>query len=261
VNQRRPLGKYYQGLALGRNVGTSSFNGLIVALEKRMTHGLTMLAGYRWSKCLNESERAFFDANAYASPNPRLDRGPCTYNVPQQFRLSYAWQIPTVQSLGVAGRQILGGWETNGILNLRDGLPFSVTAGIDNSLSGINLDRADIVGDPSLPGDRAKAQRLQRWFNTQAFVANALGTFGTSSRNMLIGPGVANFDFSVVRAFRIPKGPFKEAQALHFRAEFFNLWNRANFNNPNATVTSSTFGRVLSAGDPRIVQFGLKYVY
>jgi hypothetical protein len=261
VNQRRPLGRYFQGLALGRNVGTTSFNGLIVSVEKRMTHGLTVLAGYRWSRCLNESEAAFFDANAYATPNPRFDRGPCTYNVPQQFRLSYAWQIPVTNALGSAGRLILGGWETNGILNLRDGLPFSVTSGIDNSLSAINKDRGDIVGDPSLSGDRPKAQVLQKFFNTQAFVANALGTFGTSSRNMLIGPGVANFDLSIVRAFRIPKGKFAETQALHFRAEFFNLFNRANFNNPNATVTSSTFGRVLSAGDPRIVQFGLKFVY
>src|SRR6266852_412004 len=97
-----------------------------------------------------------------------------------------------------------------------------------------------------LSGDRSKAQKGQQWFNTQAFVANALGTFGTSSRILMIGPGVANIDFSVVKIFPIHKGPFAETQALHFRAEFFNVLNHANFNNPNATVTASTFGRVLS---------------
>jgi hypothetical protein len=156
---------------------------------------------------------------------------------------------------------VIGGWETSGILNLRDGLPYSVKSGIDNSLSGINADRADIVGDPSLPSNRSKAQKLQQWFNTQAFTTNALGTFGTSSRDMLIGPGVANIDFSLLKVFPIRKGPLSETQAFQFRAEFFNVLNRANFNNPNATVTASTFGRVLSAADPRIIQFGLKFVY
>jgi hypothetical protein len=261
VIQRRPLGKYYQGLALGKNVGTSSYNALVVSLEKRMTHGLTVLAGYRWSKCLNESEAAFFDANAYNTPNPRFDRGPCSYNVPHQLRVSYNWRIPSIQALGFVGSHIIGGWETNGILNLRRGLPYTVRSGIDNSLTAINADRADIIGNPGLSGDRSKAQKVQQWFNTQAFTANALGTFGTSSRNLLIGPGVANVDFSVVKIFPIHKGPFAETQALHFRAEFFNVFNHANFNNPNATANASTFGRILSAADPRIVQFGLKFVY
>ena len=134
-------------------------------------NGVTLLAGYRWSKCLNEAEGAFFDADVYSSPNPKFDRGPCGYNVPQQLRLSYSWRVPVFQSLGFVGRQVIGGWETNGIFNVRDGLPFSVRSGIDNSLSGIGLDRADITGDPSLPGDRSKAQKLQQWFNTSAFVA------------------------------------------------------------------------------------------
>jgi hypothetical protein len=150
---------------------------------------------------------------------------------------------------------------TASYINLLIGLPFSVRSGIDNSLSAINADRANMVGNPGLSSDRSKAQKVQQWFNTQAFVANALGTFGTSGRNLLIKPGVANVDFSVVKIFPIHKGPFAETQALHFRAEFFNLMNHANFNNPNATVNASTYGRILSAGDPRIVQFGLKFVY
>ena len=78
---------------------------------------------------------------------------------------------------------------------------------------------------------------------------------------MLIGPGVANIDFSVVKVFPIAKGPFADTTALHFRAEFFNLLNHANFSNPNATVTASTYGRITAATDPRIIQFGLKLVY
>ncbi len=261
VNQRRPLGQYYQGLALGKNIGTSSYNALVVSVEKRMSHGFSVLAGYRWSKCLNESDSAFFDANAYTSPNPKLDRGPCSYNVPHQLRFSYGWELPTPRTLGAVGRTVLGGWQTNGILTLRDGLPYTVTSGIDNSLTGIGKDRADVVGNPKLPGDRSKAAQLAQWFSTAAFVSNALGTYGTSSRNMLVGPGMANFDVAVTKQFPLPFGPFAESQKLTFRAEFFNAFNRANFANPTSSVISSTFGRVVSASDPRIIQLGMKFAF
>jgi hypothetical protein len=78
---------------------------------------------------------------------------------------------------------------------------------------------------------------------------------------MLRGPDFANVDFSVGRNFPIRKGPLGESKQFQFRAEFFNLFNRANFNNPTSSATSSSFGRVSSAGDPRIVQLGLKFVY
>ena len=261
VNSRRPMGQYYQGLILGKNIGTSAFNALNVSVEKRMSQGLTFLAGYRWSKCLNNvnENAATYTAYAYISTNPRFDRGFCTYNVPQQFRFSYVWLIPAPRS-GL-GSHVIGGWQTNGLLTVRSGLPFTVNSGIDNSLSGIGLDRADIIGEPSLSGDRPKAQKVQQWFNTQAFVANALGTFGTSSRNMLRGPNFANIDFSIGRNFPVSKGPNGESKQFQFRAEFFNLFNRANFNNPTASTTSSSFGRILSAGDAQIVQLGLKFIY
>jgi len=78
--------------------------------------------------------------------------------VPHQLRFSYNWRIPSIKALGFVGSHVIGGWETNGILNLRKGLPFTVRPGIDNSLSAINADRADIVGNPGLSGDRSKAK-------------------------------------------------------------------------------------------------------
>ncbi len=262
VNSRRPMGQFYQGLYLGQNVGTASFQALNVSVEKRITSGLTFLAGYRWSKCLDENESATtYSAIAYSTTNPRNDRAVCGYNIPNQGRFSYAWNIPSPDSMGALGRNLLGHWETNGILTLRSGVPFTITSGIDNSLSGIGLDRADLVGNPSLPGGRSKAQQLQQWFNVQAFTVNALGTFGTTPRNYLEGPGFANLDFSVVRRFPIRKGPLAETQVLQFRGEFFNVFNRANFNNPTSSVSSSSFGRILGAADPRIIQLGLKFVY
>lgn len=261
LNQRRPLGQYYQALAVGNNITTSSFNALIVSVEKRMTHGFSVLAGYRWSKCLNLADNAFFDTSNFISTNPKFDRGPCGYNVPHQFRFSYGWQLPQFNLLGVVGRTVLGGWQTNGILNLRDGLPFTVATGVDNSLSGIGRDRADIIGDPYIPGSRSKADMLLQYFNTKSFIANAIGTFGTSSRNLLIGPGMAAFDVAISKQFRLPWGKFQESQSLSFRAEFFNFFNRANFGNPSSSTISSTFGRITSASDPRITQLSMKYVF
>jgi len=79
---------------------------------------------------------------------------------------------------------------------------------------------------------------------------------------MLRGPGFANIDFSVSRSFPVPIGPNAESQKLQFRADFFNLLNHANFNNPVSSVSSTTtFGRILSAQDPRILQLALKFVF
>ena len=146
------------------------------------------------------------------------------------FYISYNWEIPGIPSLGFVGKRILGGWESNGILTLANGQPFSAWSGIDDSLSGIGLDRADVVGNPNLGGGRSRSQQVAEWFNTSAFKANALGTYGSVGRDTLLSPGLENFDFSMIKNIPLPVGPLKETQRLQFRAEFFNLFNRTNFN-------------------------------
>jgi len=117
-------------------------------------------------------------------------------------------------------------------------------------LTGIGLDNADIVGDPSRPSGADVTQ----WFNPAAFVQAAPGTFGTLGRNSQRGPGYASVDLALFRNIPI-SGRFR----IQFRAEAFNALNHTNFNNPNATVTAgANFGRILSAYDPRVIQFGLK---
>ena len=116
----------------------------------------------------------------------------------------------------------------------------------------------DIVGNPSLPGGRSRGDQILKWFNTAAFTANAPGTFGTLGRNTRVGPGYANLDLSLFKAFPMP---FSERHKLEFRAEFFNSLNRVNLGNPTTSFSSSLFGRITSAGDPRILQFGLRYSF
>src|SRR5262249_52744146 len=124
--------------------------------------------------------------------------------------------------------------------------PFSITSGVDNSQSAVNADRADVIGDWRISGDRSKAQMLQQYFNKAAFKVNTVGTFGNSGRNILVGPGQQNIDFGAVKTFSA-----KERYKLQFRAEAFNLFNHANFNNPNGNVSAGTFGTITAAGAPR----------
>jgi len=258
---RRPLSQYYQGLSLSKTVGTASYNAFVASVEKRLSHGVSGLGGYRWSKCLNEGESPFLSANSYSTNDPSYDRGRCSYDVAQQFILSYVYQMPEFRKLGLVGRYILGGWNSSGIVTLRSGIPYGVSYGIDNALIGGGGNRANLVGDPNLSGDRTKGQKLLQWFNPQAFVQNPVGTLGTSGKYPLTGPGYKNVDFSAVKSFPIRKGFLGESQRVDFRAEFFNVFNHANFNNPSGNMSSATVGRVTSALSPRIIQFALKYMF
>jgi hypothetical protein len=146
----------------------------------------------------------------------------------------------------------------NGIVTLQSGAPFTVSTGVDNSYSGIGQDRVDVVGAPHLPDDRSRGEKIAAWFNTAAFRDNAPGTFGTLGRNTQLGPGLATFDASIFKNFRMP---WSESHKIEFRAEGFNVLNRVNLSNPTATRSNALFGRITTAGDPRILQLGLRYAF
>ncbi len=257
IQQRRPMGQYFTSLSLMKTIGIANYNALVVSVEKRASHGLTALGGYRRSRCLDELSQLSYGSDDYISTDPSFNYGPCNYNITSQGTLSYVYQLATFNSLGVVGRYLLSGWQNSGILTLRSGLPYSITSGLDNSTSGIGSDLADIVGYPNLPGNRSTSQKLGEWFNTQAFAPNALGTFGNSGRNPLAGPGFWNLDFSMVKSFPISK---VESSRLDFRGDFFNLFNHTNFGNPSSSMSNpSSFGRISSAQSPRIIQLALKY--
>ena len=109
------------------------------------------------------------------------------------------------------------------------------------------------MGDPALSSDRTRAEQILKWFNTDAFVANALGTFGSVGRNAMRGPGYANLDMGVHKTF-----PVTSALKVQFRAEAFNILNRVNLDLPSGDRSSANFGRILTAQDPRILQFALR---
>jgi hypothetical protein len=153
-------------------------------------------------------------------------------------------------------RTLLGGWQINGIMTLQGGLPFTVSAGADRSLAGIGRDRADVTGSVAVNSGASRNDQVFRYFDTTRFALPALGTFGTVGRNTLIGPGLINFDSAIFKQFR-----FAERRELEFRWETFNAANRPNLGNPISSFTNGAFGRITTAGSPRIMQFGLKLYY
>jgi hypothetical protein len=263
VQARRPKPEFTNIISI-QTGGTSSFNALVLSLEKRLSHGLSLIGGFRWAKSLDEISQSNVSHVDYTKPNDiGFDRGVSDFDIRRQFTLSYNWQLPAFQSLGTVGHHILGDWSLNGLVSVRSGLPYTIHSGLENSFTGnaSGNERADIIGDPGLPASRSQAAKLSEWFNTDAFTFNAPGTFGDTRRNSYFGPGFVNFDLAVVKSFPLSFGHFAESQKLDFRAEFFNLFNKPNFFNPDSTVLDSTFGQVLGAADPRIIQFSLKYSF
>lgn len=252
----------------------ATYNSLQMRFQQTLDFGLSLLSAYTWSKSLDDAS-SFFSSTGdpnfpQDSNNVRAERGRSNFNVRQRFTLSYSYDIPLGRSPGerwidAPSRfeklvdELLGGWQTFGILTLQTGRPFTVALlpEVDNSNTGRSIlgfganDRPNLAGNPSVsnPGP-------DQWFNTAAFAMPPFGNFGNAGRNILEGPGLAVFNVSLVKNVTP-----REGLNIQFRTEAFNLFNRTNFDLPDIFVGSPTFGRILSAQSPRHIQFGLKFLF
>src|SRR5690606_32283843 len=253
IQERRPLQQFVQVYEVTAD-STSSYHGLNISIDRR-SPTLSIKADYTWSKMIDEfSGDPAPGAESVADPTSRRNnRGLSDYDRPHSFVASYVWTLPRMQGYSGLVRGIFGGWETSGVLRLQSGAPFGVSSGRGNALAGMGADRGDLVGDPHLDTGRPRAELIIEYFNRAAFAQNAEGTFGNSPRNFLRGPGDAVLDMALMKRF-----PLTEEVNFQFRWEMFNALNRPNFGNPNTNMTSGNFGRITSAGDPRIMQFALR---
>ncbi len=254
TDARRLFFPNYSSIQSQQSVGNSTYHSLQTTANKRLAHGLTVLLNYTWSKSIdNGSDDGTVATNPF---NIAAEKSVSDYDIPHRMVGSLVWALPAVNSHGALLHAIAGGWQMNGIVTLQSGSLFSILSGADNSQSGVGKDRADVVGDWHLSGDQSKNSMVNRYFNTGAFTANAAGTFGNSGRNVLRGPGNKDIDFGMIKTFTVV-----EASRVQFRAEAFNLLNHANLGNPNGTVSSANFGRITTAGNSRIVQLALKFLF
>jgi hypothetical protein len=226
----------------------SNYNALQLSLEKRLTHGISFLADYTWSKNMNDfSESA--SAESYYQTNPfnrGYNYGPDTSDIPNGVKFSGTWEVPHVKLSGAAGK-LLNGWQVAPIVIWRSGFPFSVMSGLDNSFSGDYVDRADFTGtnlnQAKLSTGRSHAQLMQEFFNTAVFGPNAIGTFGNSGKNNLRGPRMFDTDLAIEKNTKIG-----ERYTVQFRAEFYNAFNNVNFGQPDGFSTDPTFGEIPQRG-------------
>ncbi len=253
-NNRRPnqpTPSYTFGaITLYAPIANSSYHSLQATLARRFDQRFSIQASFVWSKVIGYGPLT----NAY---DLRSSRGVLDIDVPLNFVMSYLFVIPRVHRFGLFGRQLLDGWQINGVTILRSGQPFNVTSGTDTNFDGTNNDRPNVVGNPNLPGGRGRVATKNAFFNTAAFVAPLAGTpYGNTPFNVLYGPKYVDTDLSAFKTFSMDR-----RITLQLRGEVFNLFNNVNMNAPNGTQSSPAFGTISASGAPRIVQLALRLAF
>jgi hypothetical protein len=255
--------------------GDSSYNALQVDVNHRFSQGFVLRGIYTWSKALDDGDSLNMTAAGNAPglvSNPfdlRADWGPATYDVRSVAVINAAYELPFghgrpyFNGLSGVANEFASGWSVNSIVTMQSGFPFTPQLSYNPSNNGDTKNPVRPFVDASFTGPIILGTPKQ-WFNPAAFLQPPpdSGFFGNLGRDTLTGPGLATWDFSVLK-----DTPIRERMALQFRAELFNLLNRANFNTPNAIVftpsgVSPTAGVITSTSTTsRQVQFGLKFLW
>jgi hypothetical protein len=250
-------GKYYAGMITAVPDANASYNALNITAQKRFSRNVSVLAVYTWSHCIDNAEQTWFDAS-YDANNPyniASNRGDCGQDVRQLFSSSFVFSTPRFSNSMLA--KIAGNWQLSPIIRMNTGLPVNPLSGADDALDGMSSNtgattqRPNVICSPGLTNPTPA-----EWFNRSCFVANGPGAYGTAGRDSLRAPGQVVANVAVSRSFAV-----HEKQVIQFRAEAFNLPNLVNLGAPTATLTSALFGKITTAGDPRILQFAMKYVF
>lgn len=246
INAVRPfLG--YGNLNYAERSASSNYHGLEAQLLRRINRGLMFQASYTFAKAMQWEV-------GQDGPRERNEKSLTDLDRTHVFVFNFVYQLPFFQKQqGVAGK-LLGGWQLSGVTTFQSGLPFTVTAPGDRAGTGSGGQRPDLVGK------LARAKQLDQWFDTSVFAQAPLGRFGTAGRNIIRGPGINDWSMSLFKNTRLPWFT-AEGSRLQFGVEVFNLFNHAQFEAVGGAFGGPTFGRVLSARDPRIMQFRLKLNY
>jgi hypothetical protein len=254
TESRRPWAPYYtQGLLFSTDA-TRKSHALQFTVQKRYSRGLTVLANYAFSNTMSWCD----DGDICITQNPGdhfADYSRANQDVRHRGVVSWIYDFPQFTTSRATGL-LVNGWELTGALTLQGGFPMNVTTGTDNSRTAVGADRPNVVGEWQLRDGRSTGEKVERYFNVNAFVPNAIGTFGNLGRNALRGPGLFNVDLGLFKDFQV-----SETKTFQLRLEAFNALNHTNFGAPVTRLASPAAGRILSAGSARIVQIGLKFLF
>jgi hypothetical protein len=239
------------GVALGNitqveSAGNSSYNALWVSATQRLSHNFQFNASYTWSKSIDYNSFSTGGIVGQDAYNLRGDRGLSDFDARNRFVISAVYELP------FHGNQLVSGWQLAVIVQSQSGNPVNIVTS-NSTVNGVaNTLRPDVNGPVAITGS------VDRWFDTSAFTA--VPRFGNLGRNVIIGPGFNNTDFSIIKNTK-----FGEKLRAQFRAEFFDLFNHANFGQPGNVVGTPAFGRITSTrfptgetGSSRQIQFAVK---
>ncbi len=258
---------------------SSFYNSLQIGLNKRLSRGFQVQSSYTLSKSIDDASNLMGrgegnergQARTMDPFDVRRDRGLSNFDIRQNLTINYTWEVPFGRTLGGMAEKLLSGWQINGITTFTSGQPMTpiIIEDLDQDGTDDNEQR------PNLRPGRSNNPRLgrpDRWFDPSAFQSIDPGTRGNLGRNTIIGPGLANFDFSLVKNFKVSRA--YEDINIQFRAEFFNMFNRANFDLPtraNVTIfrragSNAPFvpdtGRITNTStSSRQIQFALKIMF
>ncbi len=231
-------------------IGTSSYKGVDVSVEKRLSKGYSFRVAYTLGDAQDQAPEHLAATSGRQQDTNDVEawKGPADFDIRHRFVTNFVVQPPIgdgrALNLGRVGNAVLGGWTVAGIYTARTGRPFTVTQG---GLEGATW-MPNVVGDPS------GQETVDSWFNAAAYQRVAAGTFGNNTRNSLRGPGYVTFDMSLQR-----RVAFTSRIAATLRWDVFNMFDRANFGNPNSDITGANVGTISSlAGDPRAMQFSVR---
>jgi hypothetical protein len=240
----------------------SDYEGLSLKATRRFAKGLTYLSSFTWSKAMDQGSaiRNNTGDNQFATDNYNFHRehSLSQFHNGGRFVTSLLYDLPFGEGKRMAGgrvaNKIFGGWEAGSILTISDGTPINVGQIGDTLVIG-TPNVPDATGISPIPSDRSP----DKFWNVGAFSnadPNLAYRFGNTGRNLLLTPGLAQWDFSMTKTTRI-----REGHSFEFRFEAFDFINHPNYNPPSADIQSSTFGKITSARTMREMQFGFKYIF
>jgi hypothetical protein len=261
TQERRPYPEFTRIQEIG-NVAEAKYNSLAAKLTRRLDKGLSVMIGYTLSKSRdNGSGIRTLNGDQLFPQNSECfecEWGLSVFDVRHRFGTSILYELPFGEGKPLAttgiGAAVLGGWQVTTIIAASSGFPRNASTP-DRANVGHTDQRPNLVAgqDPN-----NGPQTIAKWFNTDAFALQPLGTFGNAPRNVVIGPGIFNFDMSIIRNFR-----FTTSKSLQFRLEAFNVLNQPVWNDPNMSMSNlALFGTINSTRKPmRELQLGVKFVF
>ncbi len=263
----KPFPRFTNVTFFRNNIGNSNYNAVQAKLEKRFSYGLSFLVSYTRSKLIDDAS-SVFDSSIFTGPianypvangfNRRLDRDVSAGDIPNVTAVSWSYELPVgpghrLHPVGIAGK-LTNGWQVAGIVSIQSGIPLAVTQVTNfNAFAGYGTQRPTCVAATSLPDSQ---RSTAKFFNVDAFQITPQFSLGTCSRNPVRGPSYQDADMAVIKRTTIT-----ERFSLDFRAEVFNLTNTPPLGAPTLVKGGAGFGSITTAGDPRVMQFALKFNY